>query len=270
MKKSRAFLKWAGGKYTLIEKLRHLLPEGDELIEPFVGAGSVFLNTTYSRYILADINQDLITLFKIIKQQPQKFISDAKLLFTSQTNKESAFYQFRSLFNKSHDPYSRALLFLYLNRHGYNGLCRYNNSGDFNVPFGKYQKIYFPEKEIFFFSEQAQKAKFLCVSYEKAMAKASPGSVIYCDPPYDPLSISASFTAYHTKGFNIEEQKKLASLAEKIAIKHQIPVLISNHDTENTRLWYQNAIIHRVQTRRSISCQGKGRKKIEELLACYT
>lgn len=270
MKKSRAFLKWAGGKYTLIEKIRHHLPEGDELIEPFVGAGSVFLNTNYSRYILADINQDLISLFKIIKRKPQKFIDDAKLLFTEQNNHQSVFYKFRMLFNQSRDPYERALLFLYLNRHGYNGLCRYNHRGDFNVPFGKYRKIYFPEKEIFFFSEKSQRARFFCANYEKIMIKAAPGSVIYCDPPYEPLSLSASFTAYHTNGFSTQEQKNLALLAQKIAAKYQIPVLISNHDTENTRLWYQNAEIHPVKTRRSISCQGEGRKKIDELLAFYS
>lgn len=270
MKKSRAFLKWAGGKFTLVEKIRSYLPEGDELIEPFVGAGSVFLNTNYSRYILADINQDLISLFKIIKQKPQKFVNDVKLLFTHQNNNEHTFYTFRERFNKSQDTYLRALLFLYLNRHGYNGLCRYNNQGEFNVPFGKNQKIYFPEKEIFFFSEKAQNAQFFCSSYEKIMGKAVPGSVIYCDPPYEPLSMSANFTTYYTNGFNAAEQQNLALLAEKIVAKYQVPILISNHNTENTRKWYKNARIHQIENRRSISCIRNGRKKISELLAFYS
>ncbi|WP_392566194.1 adenine-specific DNA-methyltransferase [Utexia brackfieldae] len=269
MKKSRAFLKWAGGKYTLIDKITQYLPKGDTLIEPFVGAGSVFLNTHYDRYILADINRDLISLFTIIKSTPQKFINDAKLLFTPQNNQEQAFYQFRELFNQSHDNYERALLFLYLNRHCYNGLCRYNSQGDFNVPFGRYQKIYFPEKEILFFAEKAQKAKFICGSYQTVMKKAVKGTVIYCDPPYEPLSTSSNFTAYYANGFNNQEQQNLALLAEKIAAKYQVPILISNHDTTNTREWYKKAIIHTVETRRSISCDGQGRKKIDELLALY-
>ncbi|MCO6524768.1 MAG: Dam family site-specific DNA-(adenine-N6)-methyltransferase [Candidatus Schmidhempelia sp.] len=269
MKKSRAFLKWAGGKYTLIEKIRYYLPEGETLIEPFVGAGSVFLNTNYERYILADINQDLISLFKTIKRSPQKFINDAKLLFIKNNNQESAFYQFRQLFNQSKDPYERSLLFLYLNRHCFNGLCRYNNSGEFNVPFGKYQKIYFPEKEIIFFSEKAKKAKFICTNYHKVMQQAKKGSVIYCDPPYEPLNYSANFTTYYKNGFNQQDQRRLALLAEKIAAKSRIPVLISNHDTENTREWYKKAKIHHVETRRSISCYGQSRKKIQELLVLY-
>lgn len=269
LKKHRAFLKWAGGKYTLIEKITDYLPEGEQLIEPFVGAGSVFLNTDYDSYILADINRDLISLFNIIKRSPNKFVNDAKLLFTLQNNTNAAFYQLRELFNQSTNSYQRALLFLYLNRHCYNGLCRYNSSGEFNVPFGRYKNIYFPEKEIFYFAEKAQKAKFICTPYHKVMAKAKKGSVIYCDPPYVPLSESSNFTSYYSNDFNHEEQQKLALLSEKIATQSQVPVLISNHDTAHTREWYKNATIHMVETRRSISCDGQGRKKIDELLVLY-
>ncbi|QIQ20609.1 Dam family site-specific DNA-(adenine-N6)-methyltransferase [Zophobihabitans entericus] len=269
MKKHRAFLKWAGGKYTLVEKITKCLPEGEQLIEPFVGAGSVFLNTNYESYILSDINQDLISLFKIIKRSPQKFIQDAKLLFTEQNNTAPAFYELRDLFNQSDSEYQRSLLFLYLNRHCYNGLCRYNSSGEFNVPFGQYKKIYFPESEIHYFAEKAKNAQFICTSYEKAMKKARTGSVVYCDPPYEPLSDSANFTAYYANGFSNVQQKNLALLAEKIAAKYQVPVLISNNDTENTRVWYKNATIFSVETRRSISRNGDGRNKIDELLALY-
>ncbi|WP_392561002.1 Dam family site-specific DNA-(adenine-N6)-methyltransferase [Orbus sturtevantii] len=268
MKKQRAFLKWAGGKYTLIEKITQYLPKGDLLIEPFVGAGTVFLNTNYERYILADINQDLISLFNIIKKQPTQFIEDAKLLFTKHNNQASAYYELRELFNNSKNSYQKALLFLYLNRHGYNGLCRYNNSGQFNVPFGQYKTIYFPEKEIMAFSKKAQKAEFICAPYNKVMAKAKKGAVVYCDPPYIPLSESANFTAYYSIGFSMKDQKNLATLAEKL-VKKDIPVLISNNDTTHTRNWYQKADIYLVETRRSISCNQQGRKKIDELLALY-
>lgn len=268
MKKQRAFLKWAGGKYSLVEKITEYLPKGDQLIEPFVGAGSIFLNTNYEHYILADINHDLISLFNIVKSQPEKFVEDVKLLFTEQNNQTTAFYQLRDLFNRSKNPYQRALLFLYLNRHCYNGLCRYNSSGEFNVPFGQYKKIYFPEKEIFYFSKKAQTAEFVCMPYNKIMKNAKQGSVVYCDPPYAPLSSSANFTAYYSVDFGIKDQKALAALAEKLSTKN-IPVLISNHDTTHTRGWYKKANIYSVETRRSISCDSQGRKKIDELLALY-
>jgi len=160
------------------------------------------------------------------------------------------------------------VLFLYLNRHGYNGLCRYNLRGEFNVPFGRYRKPYFPEAELLWFAERAQKATFVCESYDVTLNSAAAGSVVYCDPPYAPLSATANFTAYHTNSFSLREQQHLAELAGKLA-KSQIPVLISNHDTLLTREWYQNADLHVVKARRSISRSISGRTQVDELLALF-
>ena len=157
MQKRRAFLKWAGGKYELVDTIKQYLPDGDQLIEPFVGAGSVFLNTKFKSYILADINHDLIALFKLLQSNPDHFIDDLRLLFNHQNNQAEAFYQLRDVFNYSKDQYLRALLFVYLNRHCYNGLCRYNSSGLFNVPFGRYKTIYFQRKSLIFLHKKHKK-----------------------------------------------------------------------------------------------------------------
>lgn len=269
MKKHRSFLKWAGGKYSLLEDIRQHLPEGDCLIEPFVGAGSVFLNTDYPQYLLADVNNDLINLFNIVKTRTDAFIADARQLFTAETNQGSCFYASRKEFNASRNLYRRALLFIYLNRHCYNGLCRYNLRGEFNVPFGRYRKPYFPEEELYWFAERAQKATFVCESYDVTLNKAQQGTVVYCDPPYAPLSVTANFTTYHTNGFSLREQQHLAELALELSEQRAIPVLISNHDTELTRLWYQNAILHQVKGRRTISRSSNGRCRVDEILALY-
>ncbi|NUF27557.1 DNA adenine methylase [Gilliamella bombicola] len=270
MKKRRAFLKWAGGKYELVDTIKRYLPEGDQLIEPFVGAGSVFLNTNYKSYILADINHDLISLFKLLQSSPDKFIHDLRLLFTAQNNHPDAFYQLRDVFNGSQDQYFRSLLFVYLNRHCYNGLCRYNNRGLFNVPFGRYKTIYFPEKELYFFAEKAQRAQFICAPYYEVMKQAKQNSVIYCDPPYISPNESAGFTAYYSNIFGFEEHKNLSKLAENMAYKKNIPVLVSNHYTDYTMTLYSKASqLYRAEMRRSISCAGEGRKKIDEILALY-
>ena len=145
IKKHRAFLKWAGGKFKLVDDLASYLPAGDRLVEPFVGAGSVFLNTDYPSYLLCDINQDLIELYQIVKHQPEAYIAAAKALFVDEMNQKEAYYQVRTDFNKCRDPFQRSVYFLYLNRHGFNGLCRYNRTGGFHVPFGSYKKPYFPE-----------------------------------------------------------------------------------------------------------------------------
>ncbi|AKJ40903.1 adenine-specific DNA-methyltransferase [Pragia fontium] len=269
MKKKRSFLKWAGGKYPLVNEIREHLPKGERLIEPFVGAGSVFLNTDYEEYILADINSDLINLYDIVKQCPDRVVQDARELFSEEYNQEPVYYQLRTEFNQSRDRYRRALLFLYLNRHCYNGLCRYNLSGEFNVPFGRYKKPYFPEAELYCFAEKAQRATFFCENYEQTMMKATQGAVVYCDPPYAPLSATANFTAYHTNNFNVDDQRRLALLAQDIVESAGVPVLISNHDTELTREWYSSAELVVVRGRRTISRNVMGRTKVDELLALY-
>lgn len=270
VKKQRAFLKWAGGKYSLIEEINKLLPDGDRLIEPFVGAGSVFLNTDYDEYLLNDINKDLINLYQAIQKKPQSFIEDAKAFFTEQCNQAEAYYHLRSEFNASVDSYYRSLLFLYMNRHGYNGLCRYNKSGGYNVPFGKYKKPYFPEAEIEFFAEKAQKAIFICEGYRQTFARVQKNDVIYCDPPYVPLSKTASFTSYAGNGFGLDEQADLANAAEETVADKKATVLISNHNTIWTRKIYQGANKRKaIQVARTISQKGSNRKKVGELLALY-
>lgn len=267
--KNRAFLKWAGGKYGLIEDIQKHLPEGNKLIEPFVGAGSVFLNTDYKRYLLNDINPDLITLYKILQQSADRYIEDAESLFTAKNNDPDHYYAVRQEFNDSNDGYQRAVMFLYLNRHGYNGLCRYNLSGKFNVPFGRYKAPYFPKNELYYFAEKAQNATFTCESYTKSFARARKNNVIYCDPPYAPISRTANFTQYSGNGFGPKDQVNLAKLAYKAMEKKSVPVLISNHDTRDTRQYYQQAKLTELQVSRSISQKGHKRQKVSELFALY-
>lgn len=269
-KKHRAFLKWAGGKYSLSDVIAKILPKEERLIEPFVGAGSIFLNTNYAHYILNDINQDLINLYKILQTKPDAFIEDAKVLFSEENNQSDTYYQLRAEFNNSDDSYFRSLVFLYMNRHGYNGLCRYNKSGGYNVPFGKYKRPYFPEQELNFFADKAQQATFVCEGYRKTFARAQAGDVIYCDPPYVPLSKTASFTSYAGNGFGLDEQADLANAAEEVSADRSVVVLISNHDTLWTRKIYEHATkIKSINVARTISQKGNSRNKVAELLALY-
>ncbi|MGB2078235.1 MAG: Dam family site-specific DNA-(adenine-N6)-methyltransferase [Vibrio sp.] len=269
MKKNRAFLKWAGGKYGLVDDIQRHLPEGRKLVEPFVGAGSVFLNTDYDQYLLADINPDLINLYNLLKTSPDLFISEAQRFFEPKMNDKNIYLGVRADFNQSNDTLFRSLAFLYMNRFGFNGLCRYNKKGGFNVPFGSYKKPYFPEKEMLNFAEKAKKATFICESYPQTFARARQGSVVYCDPPYAPLAQASNFTAYAGNGFTLDDQAKLANIAENTAFKRQIPVLISNHDTELTRRLYKGAQLNVVKVKRTISSKGSGRLKVDELLALF-
>lgn len=269
MKKTRAFLKWAGGKYSLVEEIAERLPAGRVLLEPFVGAGSVFLNTDYDAYVLNDINPDLICLYNHLKVMPDNFITEARKLFVAEHNHKAAYYRLRTQFNQTETTFERAMLFLFLNRHSFNGLCRYNKKGGFNVPFGSYKKPYFPEKELWAFAEKAQKATFICESYADAIKRAEEDWVIYCDPPYAPLSNTASFTTYSAGGFTLDDQAILARLARHTAARKGVPVLISNHDIALTRELYRGARLDEILVKRTISRNGGSRNKVAELLALY-
>jgi DNA adenine methylase len=267
---TRPFLKWAGSKYRVLEHIRGMLPAGERLIEPFAGSGAVFMNTDFSRYLLADTNADLIMLFQTLQQQGDDFITECERLFQPRTNKEAYYYRRRAEFNRCEDPQRKAALFIYLNRHGYNGLCRYNASGLFNVPFGRYKRPYFPAREMFAFYQKATRANFVHLDFDAVMQSAQTGDVVYCDPPYVPLSASANFTSYSAGGFDLPQQQRLADLAEHTR-QRGIPVLISNHNTHFTRNAYRSANnIKRFSVKRFISCNGSKRQSAGELLALFS
>lgn len=267
----RSALKWAGGKKKVINDIASLLPKKGKkrLVEPFVGGGSVFLNLDFDEYLLMDMNKDLINLFNIIKNQPTEFITDAQKFFDGGNNQPEKYYELRGKFNQSTDSYERSLFFLYLNRHGYNGLCRYNKSGGYNVPFGRYKHPYFPQKELEYFSEKAQKATFMQGDFETAFSQLRADDVVYCDPPYSPINRTSNFTAYAGNSFTDEDQFRLVNCAEQ-AKKLGIPTLISNHYVDFTRELYKDANKKKLfQVQRSISQKGKGRIKVQEILALY-
>ena len=156
----KPFLKWAGNKYQIVERIKEQLPPGKRLIEPFVGSGAVFVNTTYDAYLLADANGDLIQLYQHLQAEGDEFIAYAQQFFVAKTNTKEQFYHFRTEFNRTDDTRYKSALFVYMNKHCFNGLCRYNQKGEYNVPFGRYKKPYFPEKELRFFHQHAQNAEF--------------------------------------------------------------------------------------------------------------
>lgn len=269
MEKIRPFLKWPGNKFRCIEKILSVLPQGQRLIEPFTGSGAVFMNTSYSSYLLAEANPDLISLYDYLKSQGKDFIDYCAQYFVPANNQAEHYYAFRRSFNETSDKKLRAALMLYLNRHGYNGLCRYNRAGIFNVPFGRINHPYFPATELQSFFQKSQRAEFIYSDFRAIFKLAREGDVIYCDPPYVPLSKTATFTAYNGKTFNMDDQMALAILAREAAEKG-IFVIISNHDTPFTRENYQSATIHSFNVPRFISCKGSTRLPARELLAVFT
>jgi DNA adenine methylase len=264
----RPFLKWAGNKYRIMCQLKAILPEAKRLIEPFAGSAAVFLNTDYPQYLLAEANLDLINLYQAVQREGLPFIEYCQVFFNSANNNLNNYYALREEFNTTTNLRLKAALFLYLNRHGYNGLCRYNAGGKYNVPFGKHHKPYFPYKEMIAFHHKAQNAIFQHADFQTTLQLAMPGDVVYCDPPYIPLSSTANFTQYSAKGFSLVEQEILAKQAEQLASKG-VYVIISNHDHQLIPELYKTATLIRLPVSRCISRNGKQRKPVMEVLAVF-
>ncbi len=265
----RPFLKWAGGKFRLAPWIGQHLPTGPCLIEPFVGAAAIFLNSSFDRYLLNDCNPDLINLYQRLQQEGDSFIDYCQSFFIPRNNTSKRYYLLRQLFNDSRDPHEKAALFLYLNRHCFNGLCRYNSKGKFNVPMGEYEKPYFPYKEMLAFYEKAQRAVFSCEDFTTIMHKARAEDVIYCDPPYYPLNKATSFTRYHHADFSLDEQNALAQLCVELQ-QQGTRIIVSNHAIPETRRLYKQAkkLVY-CDVQRTISADGDQRASVKELLALY-
>lgn len=264
----RPFLKWAGNKYNCLHHILETLPKASRFIEPFAGSGAVFINTHYPEYIIAEDNHDLINLFQHVKHEGDDFITFCETYFSDENNMAEKYYYFREEFNQCEPSRQRAALFLYLNRHGYNGLCRYNKQGKYNVPFGSYIKPLFPKERMQFFHKKTQNTVFKHSDFRKTFRLAKPGDLIYCDPPYAPRDQQSNFSSYTAKKFGEKEQIILAKLAEKAA-KKGIMVIISNHDTTFTRNLYQHSEITSFPVARTISRNTHNRVPVQELLAIF-
>ena len=268
--KIKPFLKWAGGKYRLLDTILRELPQGSRFVEPFAGSAAVYLNAPYARALVCDVNNDLISLYSAIQEEGEPFIKHCQSFFRPENNTRERFYELRELYNKADDSRMRGALLLYLNRHAFNGLVRYNSRGGYNVPFGRHKKPYFPLQELRAFHSKARTTvtEFAARDFRQVFHELEPGDVVYCDPPYAPLSHTPSFTAYAGAGFGASDQKELAFLAAQ-AWERGIPVILSNHDTKSARDLYAKAAIKQFKVQRYISRDAAKRIAVPEMLAIY-
>jgi len=267
---TKPFLKWAGGKYRILSKILQELSTGARFVEPFAGSCAAYLNADFPRALVCDLNSDLINLYRHIQREGEGFIQYCASFFTPDHNTRAGYSALRDRLNASSEARERAALLLYVNRHAFNGLIRYNSKGGFNVPFGKYKKPYFPLEELraFYRKTHFTVTEFVAADFRSIFARLEPGDVVYCDPPYVLLSQTASFTAYAGNAFNAQDQHDLAALAGETRQKG-IRVVLSNHDTELTRSLYSSAVLKHFAVQRFISCDGDNRKAAPELLAVY-
>ncbi|EOX2111518.1 Dam family site-specific DNA-(adenine-N6)-methyltransferase [Escherichia coli] len=263
----RSIFKWAGGKFGVLEQIFRYLPEGKRLIEPFVGGGAVFMNAGYQENLLNDVNADLINFYKTLQREADSLITLAHRFFQDY-NTQEGYLAVRNAFNKQvYDDLHRAAAFLFLNRHCFNGLTRYNQAGEFNVGYGKYKTPYFPLQEMEAFLGAEGRSEFVCGDFAAVIEAAGEGDVIFCDPPYEPLPNTEGFTNYSGHDFKFEEQKRLVSLLTD-AHRRGAKVLITNSGAPNIRELYHDSgfRVEHLFARRSVSCKGDTRGVAHDVL----
>ena len=292
---ARPFLKWAGGKTQLLPVLIESLPprpkDGYNYAEAFLGGGALFFELTNRGWIktatLNDANPELILCYRTIRDSIAVVLKELRNIETAFPDElelqSDFFYEARKEWNSEicEDVGSypkklvgrRVALTIFLNKTCYNGLFRVNSKGEFNTPFGKYKnpKIC-DEANLRSVSESLQNVELLCGDYSELNNKESTSEFIYFDPPYRPLTTSASFTAYNKSGFNDENQKELADFVENVSKKGTQILLsnsdpkVANPDDEFFDELYGGFHIKRILASRMINSKGDGRGKITEIL----
>jgi DNA adenine methylase len=289
---AKPFLKWAGGKTQLLDEIEHRLPEDlktgdiDTYIEPFVGGGAVFFRIaqryeSIKHFYLLDINGDLVGCYNAVKHDVKSLIVELKSLqrrffALGESEQEQFYFDIRKRFNSeklSGFETKTAAKLIFLNKTCYNGLYRVNRNNEFNVPFGHYKNPTICDaKNLLAASEVLQKAQILCGDFEDSDKYIDKKTFVYLDPPYRPISPTASFTSYSKDDFSEKDQIRLAGFCRRIDTKGA-KFLLSNSDPKNETHrdhffedQYKGFSIDRVKANRAINCKAAGRGQINELL----
>ena len=268
----KPFVKWAGGKRQLVPTiLANHLPKNYNLqtyYEPFIGGGALLFSLQPKKAVINDSNAELINCYKIIKNSLDELIEDLK----NHKNNEYYYYDIRDWDReknfKSKTEVQRASRIIFLNKTCYNGLFRVNSQGQFNVPFGKYKNPNILDiavlKAVNKYLNENQ-VRILNSDFQEAVKDAKGGDFIYLDPPYDPVSETASFTGYDVNGFNKQEQRRLKEVFDDLNSRG-CHILLSNAYTEFIEDLYKDYLHTKISAIRAINCNGKKRGKVDEIL----
>ena len=291
--KVRPFVKWAGGKGSLIPQITKYYPEDlktgviDKYVEPFVGGGAVLIDILQKYDVKEayayDTNKDLINAYNVIKTDVNSLINKLKkyedeYISLEMEDRKKYYYDVRSEYNSSEikdrkTSLKRAAEFIFLNRTCFNGLYRVNQNGDFNVPMGKYKNpTICDEENLEALSKLIKNVEFICGDYQTTEEIVDKNTFVYFDPPYRPLSVTSGFTSYTKDDFDDEDQKQLASYFRtldtkdaKLMLSNSNPKNVNEEDTFFDDI-YSGFNINELQANRMINANANKRGKISELL----
>ena len=269
----RPFVKWAGGKTQLLDRLHAYMPKTyNNYFEPFIGGGSFFLNIAPKKATINDFNAELVCAYKCFQNDELFELLKNELKKHEVNHSEEYYYQIRSMDKEegflSLPIYVRAARMIYLNKACFNGLYRVNSKGFFNVPSGRKKKVVTFDEENFDSLREYFRNNDITIlngDFEDAVKNAKAGDFVYFDPPYDVIESKNSFTSYAKNDFGKDEQIRLARLYKKLSDKG-VFVMLSNHNTAFINELYKDFNIHVVNAKRMINSKADGRSDVEEVI----
>lgn len=269
----KPFVKWAGGKTQILNKLNEYLPNDfNDYYEPFVGGGALLFALTPKVAYINDVNSELLCAYRCFQDSKICELMLDELIKHENEHSEEHYYSVREMDRdlgfKKLPIYIRAARMIYLNKACFNGLYRVNAKGFFNVPSGNKKKVVtFDRKNI----EEIEKYFHECSinvsegDFEQAVSAAKKGDFVYFDPPYDVIENKNSFTSYAKNDFGKDEQIRLAMLYKKLSARG-VSVMLSNHNTAFINELYKGFNIHVVNAKRMINSKADGRGDVEEVI----
>jgi DNA adenine methylase (dam) len=272
----KPFLKWAGGKRQLLPEILKYLPKNigkTTYFEPFLGGGALLFELQPKQAIVNDSNRELINCYRVIKDNVEELIEVLKVHKAKNSKEHFNYLRERDRFKKDYLKLSeaeKAARIIYLNKTCYNGLFRVNSKGQFNVPFGSYKNPNILDEAVLrgvndYLNQKS--VTFLNRDFAEAVKDAKKGDFVYFDPPYDPVSNTASFTGYDINGFNQNEQRRLKQVVDELT-KKGCYVMLSNSSTSFILDLYQDYQdkIKWVTATRNINSNSLRRGKVDEVL----
>lgn len=263
-------VKWVGGKRQLLGDILPLIPKSfSSYAEPFFGGGAVLFALQPAKAIINDLNSDLMLMYKVIKENPDELIADLK----THDNSPEYFYALRDI-DRDKETYSnlsdikKASRLIYLNKTCYNGLFRVNSAGEFNTPFGHYKNPNIVNEPVIrAVSNYFNKAQitFLSQDFAEVLSTIKKGGFVYLDPPYDPVSDTASFTGYNKSGFDRDEQLRLKKCCDALN-RRNIKFMLSNSATQFIKEIYSEYNITIVKATRAVNSDGSKRGAVDEVI----
>jgi DNA adenine methylase len=266
---ARPFLKWAGGKRQLLPDLLRRVPaEFGTYYEPFLGGGALFWSLRPKRAVLSDLNLELVTTYRAIQTDVESVIE--RLESFSKHHGPELFDTLRREDWTKGVPFDTAARMLYLNKTCFNGLYRVNSRGQFNAPMGKYPKppTICDADNLRACSKALQGVAICHTRFEIGIAGAGHGDLVYLDPPYLPVSMTANFVGFTAEGFGNSDHIRLAGEAAR-AKERGATVIVSNSNIPKLRSLYRFAglKVETVKARRNINCKGTKRGQVMEIIA---